>query len=69
MKILYIEDEISLARIVKESLQSRGFEVIHFADGIEWEAHIGGFFSGRFFFEVLVRGQKGFVIEGGDRER
>ncbi len=32
-KILYVEDEPSLARIVKESLTSRNFEVIHIPDG------------------------------------
>ena len=32
-KILYVEDEIFLAKIVTETLQSRGFEVIHEGDG------------------------------------
>ena len=32
-KVLYVEDEPSLGRIVKESLQSRGFEVIMITDG------------------------------------
>jgi DNA-binding response OmpR family regulator len=32
-KILYVEDELFLARIVKESLESRGFEVIMESDG------------------------------------
>lgn len=32
-KILYIEDELFLGKIVKESLESRGFEVIMEADG------------------------------------
>lgn len=33
IKILYVEDEISLGKIVKESLQRRGFEVIMERDG------------------------------------
>ncbi len=32
-KVLYVEDEIFLAKIVKESLESRGYEVIHIDDG------------------------------------
>ncbi|PSL45597.1 DNA-binding response OmpR family regulator [Chitinophaga niastensis] len=33
IKILYVEDELSLGKIVKESLQRRGFEVILESDG------------------------------------
>src|SRR6187402_3641280 len=33
IKILYIEDEPSLGKIVKESLQRRGFEVVIESDG------------------------------------
>ena len=32
-RILYVEDELFLGKIVKESLQSRGFEVIMESDG------------------------------------
>lgn len=32
-KVLYVEDELFLGKIVKESLESRGFEVIMEADG------------------------------------
>ena len=32
-KLLYVEDEVFLARIVKESLESRGFDVIMESDG------------------------------------
>jgi len=32
-KVFYVEDEVFLARIVKESLESRGFEVIMEGDG------------------------------------
>ncbi len=32
-KILYVEDEPFLAKIVKESLESRGFEIVHISDG------------------------------------
>lgn len=33
IKVLYVEDELSLGKIVKESLQRRGFEVIMESDG------------------------------------
>ena len=32
-KILYVEDELFLGKIVRESLESRGFEVIMEGDG------------------------------------
>ena len=32
-KVLYVEDELFLGKIVKESLESRGFEVIMESDG------------------------------------
>lgn len=35
IKILLAEDEISLAQIIKESMETRGFEVFHCKDGIE----------------------------------
>ena len=33
IKVLYIEDELSLAKIVKESLQGRSFDVLHLENG------------------------------------
>lgn len=32
-RILYVEDETFLARIVKETLESKGYEVVHLKDG------------------------------------
>ena len=32
-KIFYVEDEVFLGKIVKESLESRGFEVLMESDG------------------------------------
>jgi DNA-binding response OmpR family regulator len=34
-KILFIEDELSLAGIIKETLESRGFEVVHSSTGLK----------------------------------
>ena len=33
VKILYLEDELFLGKIVKESLESRGYEVVMESDG------------------------------------
>lgn len=34
-KILFIEDELSLAEIIKETLEGRGFKVVHETTGHE----------------------------------
>ena len=34
IKILLAEDELALGTIVKESLETKGFEVIHCEDGV-----------------------------------
>ncbi|MFM8759718.1 MAG: response regulator, partial [Methylophilaceae bacterium] len=33
IKVLYVEDEVFLGKIVKETLESRGFEVVMETDG------------------------------------
>lgn len=33
IKVLYVEDELFLGKIVRESLESRGFEVVMESDG------------------------------------
>ena len=38
VKILYVEDEPFLGKIVKESLESREFEVKMLLDGFQWGA-------------------------------
>jgi len=35
IKVLYVEDEVFLGKIVKETLESRGFEVIMETDGAD----------------------------------
>jgi DNA-binding response OmpR family regulator len=62
MNILYIEDEISLARIVKESLQSRGFNVIHMTDGSQWSEAFKSFSPDICLFDVMLPVKDGFTI-------
>jgi DNA-binding response OmpR family regulator len=35
IKVLYVEDELFLGKIVKETLETRGFEVIMESDGAD----------------------------------
>lgn len=62
MKVLYIEDEISLAKIVKESLQSRGFDVIHLGDGADIEVYAKSFSPDICLFDVMLPGKDGFAL-------
>ena len=42
-KVLYIEDEPYLARIVKDTLELKGYEVLHKKDGNRITDHISAF--------------------------
>lgn len=62
IKILYIEDELFLGKIVRESLESRGFEVIMEADG----AKVMGLFKRSnpdiCILDVMLPNKDGFEI-------
>ncbi|HAQ37984.1 MAG TPA: response regulator transcription factor [Saprospiraceae bacterium] len=62
MKILYIEDEASLAKIVKESLQSRDFEVMHLPDGRQLVGHFTSFKPDLCLFDVMLPVKDGFEL-------
>ena len=62
MKILYIEDEVSLARIVKDSLQSRGFDILHMDNGSELQEVLKGFLPDICLFDVMLSGKDGFTL-------
>ncbi|NOT35950.1 MAG: response regulator transcription factor [Saprospiraceae bacterium] len=68
MRILYIEDEISLARIVKESLQSRGFEVTHMPDGAFLLDKMKDFQPDICLFDVMLPNKDGFTLAKEIRE-
>lgn len=62
IRILYVEDELFLGKIVKESLESRGFEVIMESDG----AHVmEQFRKGSFdvcVLDVMLPNKDGFTV-------
>ena len=62
IRVFYLEDETFLARIVKESLESRGFEVIMESDG---EKALGAFRSSSAnicVLDVMVPNRNGFAV-------
>jgi DNA-binding response OmpR family regulator len=62
MKILYIEDEVSLAKIVKESLESRDFDVLHLDDGEFVMNEITSFQPDICLVDVMLPKKDGFTI-------
>ncbi len=67
-KVLYVEDELFLGKIVRESLESRGFEVIMEADG----ANVIGLFKKSkpdiCVLDVMLPNKDGFTIADEIRE-
>jgi DNA-binding response OmpR family regulator len=67
-KVFYVEDELFLARIVKESLESRGFEVIMENDGAK---AIDSFKKSKpdiCVLDIMLPNQDGFAIADEIRE-
>lgn len=62
MKILYVEDELSLAKIVRESLESRNFEVLHVEDGSKVLAHFIEFQPDLCLLDVMLPFKDGFTL-------
>ncbi len=61
-KILYIEDEVFLARIVKETLERKGFEVLHKKDGTRVLDHIQAFRPDVCVLDVMLPHIDGFSL-------
>lgn len=62
IKVLYVEDERFLGKIVKESLETRGFEVVMEADGNQV---LEQFMSERpdiCVLDVMLPGRSGFEL-------
>ena len=62
LKILYLEDEASLAKIVKESLASRSFEVMHLESGKNAVKIFNEFKPDVCVFDVMLPEKDGFEV-------
>ena len=61
-KVLYVEDELFLGKIVKESLESRGFEVIMESDGAKATAVFKKSEPDICVLDVMLPNKDGFTI-------
>jgi DNA-binding response OmpR family regulator len=69
VKVLYVEDEPFLGRIVKESLESRGFEVRMVADGNDAKSDFISFQPDICILDVMLPARDGFSIAKDIRQR
>ena len=63
-KILYVEDELFLGKIVKESLESRGFDVVMESDGAEVLQTFNRINPEVCVLDVMLPNKDGFTIAG-----
>lgn len=68
-RLLYVEDEPFLGKIVKESLESRGFEVLMIADGAEVMAAFERFRPDICVLDVMLPHRDGFSLAQDIRRR
>jgi DNA-binding response OmpR family regulator len=68
IKILYVEDELFLGKIVKESLESRHFEVVMESDGINVLPIFRQMNPDVCVLDVMLPNKDGFTIAGEIRE-
>ena len=61
-KVLYIEDEPYLARIVKDTLQLKGYEVLHLKDGVKISEHVSAFSPHICLLDVMLPYIDGFTV-------
>ena len=61
-KVLYIEDEVYLSRIVKDTLVLKGYEVLHKKDGNRIMEHISAFTPDICLLDVMLPDVDGFAI-------
>ncbi|MGZ5190774.1 MAG: response regulator transcription factor, partial [Flavisolibacter sp.] len=68
-KILYVEDEIFLAKIVGETLQSRGYDVVMEADGAKAMEVFNREKPDVCILDIMLPGKDGFMIADEIREK
>jgi DNA-binding response OmpR family regulator len=61
-KVLYIEDEVHLARIVKDTLELKGYEVLHKKDGQQIADVISSFSPDICLLDVMLPSVDGFSL-------
>lgn len=62
IKVLYVEDEVFLGKIVRETLESRGFEVLMEADGANVMKQFHSFVPDVCVLDVMLPNRNGFDI-------
>jgi len=68
IKVFYVEDELFLGKIVKESLESRGFEVIMESDGAKATALFKKVTPDICILDIMLPNKDGFTIADEIRE-
>jgi DNA-binding response OmpR family regulator len=68
IKILYVEDELFLGKIVKESLESRGYDVVMESDGADVLQTFKRINPHVCILDVMLPNKDGFTIAGEIRE-
>lgn len=61
-KILYVEDEPFLAKVVSETLEHQGFDVLLIADGAKVMAHFGEYAPDICVLDVMLPNIDGFAL-------
>ena len=61
-KVLYIEDELYLARIVKDTLELKGYEVMHKKDGNKIAEYMSSFSPDICLLDVMLPDVDGFTL-------
>ncbi len=61
-KVLYIEDESHLAKIVKDTLELKGYEVLHKQDGVRIMETVGSFVPDICLLDVMLPHIDGFTL-------
>lgn len=61
-KVLYIEDEVYLARIVKDTLELKGYEVLHKKDGTRIQEAFSTFAPDICVLDVMLPHVDGFTV-------
>src|SRR6185295_2923054 len=68
IKVLYVEDELFLGKIVKESLETRGFEVYMESDGARVTALFKKTGPDICVLDIMLPNKDGFTIAGEIRD-